>query len=354
MSEHLTNVKQAGNHAEDGSGELHVVVGAGATGTATAKLLAERGHDVRVITRSGTGPRLDRIELVPADATDEVAMVRLSTGATAVYNCANPPYNRWTTAWPPLAASLLAAAEANDAVLVTLSNLYGCNSSNGPMKSSDPLDPPSVKGGVRAQMWHDALAAHRAGRVRVTEARASDFIGPDAGAKSHMGDRVVPRVLTGKSVSLLGRVDVAHSWTAIDDVAATLVTIASDERAWGRAWNVPTEPPVSQRELVERICALAEVDPVKVRSIPRFGVSLIGVVMPLMRELKEVLYQFEQPFIIDSEETTNTFGLEPTPLDDTLRATIASYRRALTESGAGSSAVGSSVSSRHNRSRTTL
>ncbi len=309
-------------------GELHVVIGAGPTGTATATLLAERGHDVRMITRSGNGPKVSRVELVAADASDAAAMSRLSKGATAIYNCANPPYNRWTTAWPPLAASLLAAAEANNAVLVTLSNLYGNNSANGPMKATDPLDPPSVKGGVRAQMWHDALAAHQAGRVRATEARAADFIGPGAGANSHMGDRVVPRVLAGKSVSLLGRTDVDHSWTAIDDVAQTLVTIAADERAWGTAWNVPTVPPISQRELVQRMCSLAEVEPVKVKTIPRVALSVIGIVVPLVRELKEVLYQFEEPFVIDSDATTNTFGLKPTPLDDTLRATIAGYRKA--------------------------
>lgn len=313
---------------ERADGELHVVIGAGATGSATAKLLARRGHRVRIITRSGGGPRLAEIELTAADATDRFAMARLTLDATAIYNCANPPYHRWTTDWPPLADSLLAASEANDAVLVTLSNLYGYNSENGPMKASDPLDPVSTKGGVRAKMWHDALAAHQAGRVRVTEARASDFIGPGTGATGHMGDRVVPRILRGRSVSLLGRTDVDHSWTAIEDVAETLVTIAADERAWGKAWNVPTADPMSQEALVQRMCALAEVEPVKIKTVPQAILSLIGIFVPTLRELKEVRYQFEQPFVIDAEATTETFGLKPAPLDDTLRNMLDSYRAA--------------------------
>ncbi len=305
---------------------IHVIVGAGATGSATARLLASRGMSVRVITRSGNGPVEPGIELVAADATDVSKLTELTVGAAALYNCANPPYDKWSEAWPPLAASLLAAAEANDAVLVTLSNLYGYAKPTRPMLVNDPLDAPSVKGGVRAQMWTDAKAAHDAGRVRAVEVRASDFIGPEVGESGHMGDRVVPRVIDGKSVSLLGRVDVAHSWTAIDDVAAMLVMAATDERAWGRAWFVPTPAPLTQTEMVQRMCALAGVDPVKVKTVPSVMLSIAGLVVPVMREMKEILYQFEAPFVIDSSETTDVFGLEPTPIDETLQLTLNHYR----------------------------
>ncbi len=303
----------------------HVVVGAGATGSATALKLAQEGHSVKVITRSGSGPTHTSIELIAADASNGAVLTRLTTGASAIYNCANPPYNKWKTEWPPLSAALLQAAETNDAVLVTLSNLYGYRSTN-PMRASDPLDPPSVKGGIRVKMWNDALAAHHAGRVRITEARASDFIGPGVGENGHMGDRVVPRVLAGKSVSLLGKTDVAHSWTAINDVATTLATIGSDERAWGEAWHVPTGAPLSQAQLVHRMCELAGVEPVKVKTIPKAAIAAIGLFVPVMRELKEVGYQFEQPFVIEATATTEMFGLEATPLDETLKATLQSYQ----------------------------
>ncbi|MGH1492375.1 MAG: NAD-dependent epimerase/dehydratase family protein [Acidimicrobiales bacterium] len=308
------------------SSQHHVVIGAGATGTATAKLLVARGHRVTVITRSGSGPVEPGIELVAADASNRETLTGLTVGAAAIYNCANPPYDRWITDWPPLANSLLAAAEANDAVLVTLSNLYVYADPIGPMHATDPLDPSSVKGGIRAKMWQDALAAHQAGRVRVTEARASDFIGPGTGANGHMGDRVVEPVLKGKSVSVMGRADVEHSWSAIDDVAETLVTIGSDERAWGRAWHVPTAAPMTQRELIHRMCSLAGIEPVKVRTIPKLALTVGGVFVPMLRELKEMRYQFTAPFVLDSQETTNTFGQKPTPLDDTLRAMLASYK----------------------------
>src|SRR5262245_66204399 len=103
----------------------HVIVGAGAVGTATATLLAERGEQVRVITRRGTGPEHPAIERVAADATDAARLSELAGGAAALYNCASPLYHRWHTDWPPLASALLTAAERSGAVLATTSHLYG-------------------------------------------------------------------------------------------------------------------------------------------------------------------------------------------------------------------------------------
>lgn len=107
--------------------DRHVVVGSGPVGAMTAVRLAEAGHRVRVVTRSGRGPSHPEVELVAADASSVEALRPLVAGAAALYNCANPPYSaqRWARDWPPLAASLLAAATATGAVLVTLSNLYG-------------------------------------------------------------------------------------------------------------------------------------------------------------------------------------------------------------------------------------
>jgi len=118
---------------------MHVIVGAGPIGSRTALLLAQRGETVRVISRSGRGPVAEGIELVAADAADPAKLTELTKGAVAIYNCANPAYHTWLTDWPPLAASLLQAAEANEALLVTLSNLYGYGPVNGPITATTPM-----------------------------------------------------------------------------------------------------------------------------------------------------------------------------------------------------------------------
>lgn len=315
----------------------HIIVGAGPVGCATAGALVRAGHQVRVVTRSGAaGAALPvGVGRVAADASDPDALAPLVAGADALYNCANPAsYATWAAVWPPLAASLLATARSTGAVLVTMGNLYGYGPVDHPMTEADPLNAPGKKGRLRAQMWKDMLAAHQAGEVRATEARASDFFGPGVTANGYLGERAVPRLLAGKSVSVIGDPDVPHSWTYIPDVGRTLAVLGTDERAWGRPWHVPTAPARSGREMVAGLSAAAGVSPPRVRGIPRWVLKAAGPVSPLLRELQETAYQFERPFVIDSSAAEQTFGLEPTPLEESLAATVAWWQDRLSEAAA--------------------
>jgi nucleoside-diphosphate-sugar epimerase len=304
-------------------GELSLVIGAGVIGSQVAGMLAERGDRVSVVSRRGSGPAG-----IAADAADAGAMARLAEGVSVIYNCVNPPYHRWPADWPPIAASVLAAAERSGAVLVTLSNLYGYGpaASGGydqahPMTEATALAATGRKGRVRARVWQDALAAHQAGRVRVAEVRAADFVGP--GAQSALGERVVRRIRQGKGVSVLGRADRPHTWSFTGDVAGMLVTAGSDPGAWGRAWHVPSNEPRSQRQVIDDLGRAAGVGQVRVGEIPSAVLRGMGLLSPLMRELRETEYQFRDDFVMDSTAAQATFGLKPTPwvqiLADTVR-----------------------------------
>ncbi|WP_328609353.1 NAD-dependent epimerase/dehydratase family protein [Amycolatopsis sp. NBC_00345] len=295
---------------------LSVVIGAGGTGIATATLLAESGHEVRLVTRSGSGPEHPRIERVTADAADAGRLIELTSGADTLFNCAAPPYHRWRKEFPPLAKSLLTTAEATGAGYVMLGNIYAYGPVDRPMTEDMPLAPSSAKGRIRAEMWEDALDAHRAGRVRVTEVRASDFIGN--GAQSVFTLTAAPKVLAGKQAMVPAALDLPHSWTATGDAARALVAVSRDERAWGQVWHVPTNQAVSVRELATRLASLAAAPVPKLRSLPAWLLKTAGLTSPMIRELPEMQYQFRRPFILDSSLTEHTFDLKPTPLDEIL------------------------------------
>ena len=303
---------------------MQLVIGAGAVGTATAGLLAERGDEVRLVTRSGGGPEHPAIERVAADATDGDALAQLAAGATAIYSCAGPAYPRWATDWPPLAAGLLRAAETSGAVLVTTGNLYGYGAVDGPMTEDLPLRPNSEKGRVRVRIWEQALAAHRAGRIRTAEVRGSDYLG--AGAVSPMTVLVLPKVLVGKRASVPADLDAPHSWTYTGDVARTLVAVASDESSWGRAWHVPTGPPRSFGEVAARATELAGLPGPLLSAMPYPVLWIGGLFDPMARAVRETQYQFRGPFVLDSTAATEAFGISPAALDDVLRETIADLR----------------------------
>jgi nucleoside-diphosphate-sugar epimerase len=308
----------------------HVIVGRGAVGSTTARLLAEQGHEVRVVSRSGGvssgGTNGGSLQHIAVDASDSDKLIDIANGAVALYNCANPAYHRWPVDWPPLANALLDTAEATGAVLVITNNLYAYGPVAAPMTEDLPLAATGTKGRVRAQMWRDAKARHEAGRIRVAEARASDYIGPLVTDQGHLGARVLVKIDRGQAVRVVGDPDQPHSWTYVPDVARALVRLGVDERAWGRAWHVPTGPPRSQREMVTRLCELAGVQPVRVSGIPKFVVRGAGMFNRTLRELLETWYQFDRPFVLDSSAYTNTFGESATSMTEALSATLDWWR----------------------------
>ncbi|MCS7479206.1 NAD-dependent epimerase [Umezawaea endophytica] len=294
---------------------LHVVVGAGPVGSTAASLLAARGERVRVVSRSGGGPEHPNIERVAADAGDVARLSTLAEGTVALYNCVNPAYHRWLTDWPPVASALLTAAERSGAVLVMTGSLYGYGEVDGPITESTPLAATHPKLKLKADMWRDALAAHDAGRIRAVEVRGSDYVE----ANSIFSVALGKPLLAGKRAWSPAPLDVPHSWTSINDVATLLTTVATDERAWGRAWPVPTEPPLTVRQLATRFTAVAGVGAPKLATIPTPVLRAIGLFSPMVKELRTTEYQFSRPFVLDSSASTEAFGLKPRPIDDSLR-----------------------------------
>jgi nucleoside-diphosphate-sugar epimerase len=307
----------------------HVVVGAGGIGKATAAALVAQGHTVKLVSRSGGGPAYPGLELVAADVTDAARLTELATGATSIVNAVNPPYTSWPRDWPPMAAAFLAAAERSGAGLVTVSNLYGYGLVDAPMREDQPFAPNGAKGAVRAQMWVDALAAHRDGRVRATELRASDYFGPGArSGMSYLGQSVIAPVSAGKRGWVpMGDLDAAHSWTYLPDIgtlAAALARSDPDGPAWGRAWHVPTSSARSMREVGQEVARFAGRRSARLSVLPWSLVRAGAVVVPLLREVRETAHQFQRPFVLDSTFTEATFTLAPTPWEDALAATVAS------------------------------
>lgn len=299
---------------------LHVVVGKGEVGTAVAAQLVAAGHRVRVLSRSGGTSTAD-VEHRAVDAGDAGALTAAAAGADVVYNAVNPEYHRWATDWPPMAAALLTAAERTGAGLVAMGNLYVHGRPTGPMTATSPLAATDTKGRVRARVWADMLAAHEAGRVRVTEARASDFIGPTVPTTHSHVTRQLATLRRGRRAWVIGDPDAVHSWAYVPDVARVLAALGTGDRAWGRPWVVPSAAARSQRQVLTDLAAAMGARPARVSGLPWPVVSALGVVSPQMREIVAIRHQWDAAFVVDAAETTEVLGIAPTPWDDVCRAT---------------------------------
>jgi len=296
----------------------NVIVGSGPIGSAIAQLLIDRGDTVTMVTRSGRGPAHPQIKLVAADAADAHRLSTLTEGAATLYNCANPKYTEWEKLWYPMNDAMITAAKSAGAVYVITGNLYGYGPQpGGHMTESTPLAAVGRKGKVRIKMWRDALNSG----VRTTEVRGSDYIG--AGAVGVFSSVLLPAMKKGSTAYTPGNPDLPHSFTYTGDMARTMVALAAEDRAYGRAWHAPTLPAVTIRDLADRYTDLTGRPRVKVRALPRFVMRTAGLVVPMARELAEMDYQFYAPFQLDSSLTERTFGLTATDLEVGLRETVA-------------------------------
>jgi len=305
--------------------DLQVVFGTGQVGLALAARLASSGGPVRSVSRHRPPMLAEGVDWRGADASDPGAATEAAKDASVIYQCLNAPYTQWPKQFPQLQRAVLAAAERTDALLVSLENLYGYGPTGGaPMTEDLPLHATTSKGRVRAAMTAELLAAAQSGRVRIAIGRASDFFGAGA-TESTLGARVFGNAIAGKRADFIGNPDLPHTYSYVPDIAAGLAVLGTDERAVGQVWHLPGPETVTTRAVLQLIAS--EVGhPVPVRSVPKLVLRALGVVNPMMRELAEMVYEFEEPFVLDTTKYESTFGAAGTPLDIALKETVTWYQ----------------------------
>jgi len=306
--------------------QLHVVFGAGQVGRTLAAQLAGRGLEVRVVSRTQPALLAAGIDWRAADATIPEDAAAAALGAAVVYQCLNAPYTDWPKRFPPLQRGVINAAERTGALLVSLENLYGYGPTMGaPMTEDLPLAAQTVKGRTRALMTEELLASAAAGRIRFAIGRASDFFGAGV-TESSLGERVFGNAVAGKRADFIGSPELPHTYSYVPDVAASLATLGTDERAVGGIWHLPGPETVTTRELLGVVAGNLG-HPVGVRALPKLAVRALGIVNPTIRELIEMTYEFDAPFVLDTGKYESTFGPAGTPLTDAIAATLAWYKQ---------------------------
>lgn len=302
----------------------HVVIGAGPAGRATAEALIARDCRVRIVSRTGRMPEPPPgAEVSAADVLDRAALDAAVKGAGAVYLCAQPPYGRWAAEFPAFQRAVLEAAERAGARLVLAENLYGYGDRDGEaIRDDSPLAATDTKGRTRAAMSREAFDAYTAGRLPVASARASDFFGPWSWGQSHLGARALGPLARGKAASILGSPDLPHTFTYIRDFGEALALLGTTGRGDGRAWLVPNDRPrQTQREALSLAADLLG-RPLLVKTMGRTTLTLAYPFVQIVRELLPLLYQFEKPYVVDSDSFRLQFGMNPTPFDRALAETI--------------------------------
>lgn len=311
--------------AKKASSQLHVVLGAtGGVGQSIAQALATQGAQVRAVNRSGRPVEGTAAEVVAADLMNRESTLAACQDARIIYHCAGLPYQQWETSFPVMLENIIAAASATGATLVYTDNCYMYSPTSQPLTEESPQEPVTRKGKIRKQLADTVLAAHAEGRIRATIGRAVDFYGPGV-RSSAVGEQLFGALVRGKRVPWLGKLDVPHALSYVDDFARGLITLGTHEQALGQVWHIPAAPALTGREY---IALASEVAGVRARPLVASAavLRLLGLTNPVLRESVEMLYEFTAPYLFDASKYARTFGGEPTPHREALQRTVEWYR----------------------------
>jgi nucleoside-diphosphate-sugar epimerase len=304
--------------------QTHVVLGAsgGIGGAVIDALVAQQAGRIRAVARRPpSGQARPGVDWVAADLRTRDGAARAVRGADVVYHCAQPGYTRWPAEFPQLNEAVLAAVAGTGARLVYADNLYGYGPVTGPLREDLPLAATGPKGRTRAALAQDLLAAQRDGQADVVIARISDCYGPGGVNSTVTGARFFVPALAGKTVRVPFALDVPHSYCYLPDVGRALVLLGTSPDTTGAVWHVPAAEPVTVRQFAD-LLGLVLGREVRVRRIPAPAMRLAAVFMPIVRELPEVAYQFNERFVVDGTKFTRRFpDYAPTPYAEAIAAT---------------------------------
>jgi nucleoside-diphosphate-sugar epimerase len=306
---------------------MHIILGAGgAIGTPLAAELLARRQTVRAVSRSGAAPA--GIEAVRADLNNPEDVLHAVGPGSSVYLLAGLKYDRrvWQEQWPRIMRNVVRACSQKGARLIFFDNVYLYGRVDGPMTEETAVRPTSRKGEIRAGIVEFLQNEMAAGRVTAAIARAADFYGPHADTTSAASIMVFQRLAAGKSAQVFVDADRKHSYTYTLDCAKALCFLADADDAFGQAWHLPTaHPALTGREFVGVAAKALGVAP-RVSVLPAWMMKTLGLVVPMMRELAEMLYQNDSDYVFDSSKFERRFAFTPTPYADGIRECVRPVR----------------------------
>lgn len=303
---------------------MTIVFGCGAVGRPIIELLASRGDRVRVAQRSRPEGLPASVEHVPCDVLDADAVARPVAGADQVVLAVGFPYDArvWRQAWPPTMSNILAACAGTGARLVFIDNLYQLGPQDAPRREDMGLSEAGEKTAILTGVTRQWMAARD--RVRVAALRCPDFYGPGVD-NSHLGAFALGQMTKGRAAQLLVPPAIPHDYAYVPDIARAAVTLLdAPHDAFGQAWNILCAPTRSTRDLLA-IGAEALGRRLKVWAVPWRLMRPLGMIYLMAREVVDVGFTWDRPYLVDASRFAGRFGFEPTPFEVGVPATANAF-----------------------------
>lgn len=294
--------------------EIHAILGAGgAIGSPLAKELHAMGKKVRLAARQAVAVNTDD-ELFSGDLTDPHLIDLVTRGAAVVYVTIGFEYKTsvWESTWPAFMKNVIDSCLQNGCSLVFFDNMYlYCAAALAHMTEDSPVDPPSRKGKVRAAIHHMLIRAGEDRGLKFLIARSADFYGPGIG-NSAFNTMVAQNLKKGKAAQWTGSADKIHQFTWTPDAGKAVAMLGTAEDTWNQVWHMPTaDVRWTLRDWTTKVAAALKTKP-RISVISDFMMVVLGLFIPVLREIREMTYQNSHDYVFDSSKFCRRFGLTPT------------------------------------------
>ena len=307
---------------------MKTILGTGQLGLAIMQLLLDKNPEEKILLANRTGklnisiPK--NVEIIAADATSKTAMKAIAGRSDVIFSCTDMPYDKWADFYPATATALAYALSETNTKLVFADNLYSYGNVAGKeMNEQMPHSAKTKKGKIRAAVINTLLYSGNAFNNRVAFVKAADFIGPRI-HKGIFGRDFLDRMHQGKRVMLFGNIALPHTFTYIKDFAAAMINVGTSNDTFGQIWHVPNAPALSPDKWLHLFEVITN-KKIKKSFTPKFVIRIVGLFNSFIKELYEMAYQFEYPYLVNHDKYVSRFGNHSTYPSDIVKETVEWY-----------------------------
>lgn len=305
---------------------MQTILGSGgAIGVELARALKQYTNQIRLVSRKPKKVNEDD-ELFPADVTNREQIFKAVEGSEVVYVTVGFEYKTkvWQATWPPFMRNVIDACKQYGARLVFFDNIYMyAPNAIGNMTEEATINPESKKGKVRQEIARMITDEFNKGQLSALIARSADFYGPGI-QNSVLVESVFKNLKQGKPADWFARLDKVHNFTYTPDAAKATAILGNTPDAFHQVWHLPTDHTrLTAKQWVDLAAKALGVQP-KARALPIWTMSILGLFIPILKEFKEMVYQYDRDYFFNSDKFEKRFQFTPTTPEEGVRQVAAS------------------------------
>jgi nucleoside-diphosphate-sugar epimerase len=303
---------------------MQTILGAGGgAGTEITRELSNYTKDIRVVSRSPKKVN-DADQTMKADLTNPTQLDEAVKGSEVVYVTIAFEYKLkvWQDQWPKFMKNLIDSCSRHDSKIVFIDNVYMYDPKYlSDMTEETPINPVSKKGKVRAEIVKMLMDAVAKNRIQAIIARAPDFYGPGV-TTSMLYQTVYLKLLKDKNSQWLGKLDVIHSFIYSKDIGKSVALLGNTADAYNQVWHLPTtDQKLTSRQWIE-LMMKAMNKKKKIQTMPDWMINMLGIFVPILKELQDVGYQFKQDYFFNSSKFNKRFNFVPASPEHGMREIV--------------------------------